>query len=98
MVRTSHLSLRPLLQDPITLRRKKTKMMNKRIDIPAELYESEVVCFLANRYHTTPKKVVQCFLVQDGLVTEIDEDFATFHLEDNELEILRGLTRGNLLL
>ncbi|MCB6970570.1 MULTISPECIES: hypothetical protein [Butyricimonas] len=73
-------------------------MMNKRIDIPAELYESEVVCFLANRYHTTPKKVVQCFLVQDGLVTEIDEDFATFHLEDNELEILRGLTRGNLLL
>ena len=98
MVRTSHLSLRPLLQDPITLRYKKTKMMNKRIDIPAEWYESEVVCFLANRYHTTPKKVVQCFLVQDGLVTEIDEDFATFHLEDNELEILRGLTRGNLLL
>lgn len=98
MVRTSHLSLRPLLRDPVTLRYKKTKIMNKRIDIPAELYESEIVCFLANRYHTTPKKVVQCFLVQDGLVTEIDEDSATFHLEDNELEILRGLTCGKLLL
>lgn len=25
--------------------------MNKRIDIPSELYEDEVVCFLADRYH-----------------------------------------------
>lgn len=27
--------------------------MNERIDIPAELYEDEVVCFFADRYHLT---------------------------------------------
>lgn len=30
-------------------------MMNERIDIPAELYEDEVVCFFADRYHTSGK-------------------------------------------
>lgn len=43
-------------------------MMNKRIDIPAALYDDEVVCFIADRYHTTPQKVIQCFLVQDGVI------------------------------
>lgn len=42
-------------------------MMNKRIDIPAALYDDEVVCFIADRYHTTPQKVIQCFLVQEAL-------------------------------
>lgn len=71
--------------------------MNKQTDIPTELYDDEVVCFLADRYHITPKKVVQCFLVQDGIVTESNEDIDLFQLEDNEMEILRGLTHGNRL-
>lgn len=35
--------------------------MNKRIDIPSELYEDEVVCFLADRYHTTARKIGRHF-------------------------------------
>ena len=34
--------------------------------IPTELYEDEVVSFLADRYHSTPDEIVQCFLAQDG--------------------------------
>lgn len=69
-------------------------MMNERIDIPAELYKDEVVCFIADRYHTTPKKIVQCFLVQGGFASGQEDTPAIFHLEDNEMEILRGLTCG----
>ena len=36
--------------------------MNKRIDIPSELYEDEVVCFLADRYHTPRGKWCNVFL------------------------------------
>lgn len=70
-------------------------MMNKRIDIPADWYEDEVVSFIADRYHTAPQKVVRCFLVQDGIIAEQEEESVTFRLENNELEILRGLTYGS---
>lgn len=69
----------------------KTGKMNKRIDIPAELYDDEVVCYIADRYHTTPQKIMQCFLAQDGIASIPEEKPATFHLENNEMEILRGL-------
>ena len=52
--------------------------MNERIDIPAELYEDEV----------------RCFLVQDGICPEQENEPITFRLEDNEMEIMRGLTYG----
>lgn len=71
----------------------KKRIMNKRIDIPSELYEDEVVCFLADRYHTTPRKVVQCFLAQTGCTPDEEITLSDFRLEDNEMEILRGLTR-----
>lgn len=67
-------------------------MMNKRINIPKALYDDEVVCFIADRYHTTPQKVIQCFLAQDGITSDPEEKPVTFHLENNEMEILRGLT------
>lgn len=70
-------------------------MMNKRIDIPAALYDDEVVCFIADRYHTTPQKVIQCFLVQDGVIPVSEVKKMTFHLENNEMEILRGLTHSS---
>ena len=55
--------------------------MNKRIDIPSELYEDEVVCFLADRYHTTPRKVVQCFLAQTGCTPDEEITLSDFRLE-----------------
>ena len=70
-------------------------MMNKQIDIPAALYDDEVICFIADRYHTTPEKVVQFFLAQDSLVSEPEEDPIAFRLENNEMEILRGLTHNS---
>lgn len=66
--------------------------MDKQIDIFAELCEDEVVRYLADRYHTTPMKVLQSFLAQDKRASESEECPAEFSLEDNEMEILRGLT------
>lgn len=66
-------------------------MMNEQIDIPAELYEDEVVRFLANRYHTSAENVVKCFLIQDSISPGQENGFATFRLEENEMEIMRGL-------
>lgn len=40
--------------------------MDKPIDIPANLYKDEVVCFMADRYRTTTERVMQCFLVQEA--------------------------------
>ena len=68
--------------------------MNERIDIPAELYEEEVVRFLADRYHTSTENVVRCFLVQDRICPKQENEPMTFRLEDNEMEIMRGLTYG----
>ena len=69
-------------------------MMNELLDIPAELYEDEVVRFFADRYHTSAENVVRCFLVQDGICPEQGNEPMTFRLEDNEMEIMRGLTYG----
>ncbi len=69
--------------------------MHQQADISAEIYDDEVVCFLADRYHTTPRKVIECFLVQDGIHPERNEDTDCFQLEENEMEILRGLTSGS---
>ena len=69
--------------------------MNELIDIPTALYNDEAVCFIADRYHTTPQKVMRCFLVQAGLVPDTEEEAIAFHLENNEIEILRGLTYGS---
>ena len=66
-------------------------MMNERIDIPAELYEDEVVRFFADRYHTSTENVVRCFLVQDGINLEQENEPITFRLEDNEMEIMRDM-------
>ena len=65
--------------------------MNERIDIPAELYEDEVVRFFADRYHTSTENVVRCFLVQDGINLEQENEPITFRLEDNEMEIMRDM-------
>lgn len=65
--------------------------MDKPIDIPANLYEDEVVCFMADRYHTTTERVMQCFLEQEVGIPAHGEERFSFRLADNEMEILRGL-------
>lgn len=59
--------------------------MNK---IPIELYEDDAVCYIANRYHVTTQEAVRGFLVQSRIVSGKMSDF---HLEDNEIEIMKGL-------
>lgn len=69
--------------------------MEQRIEIPAELYDDEAVCYIAGRYHTVPRRIMQRFLVQEGIISEAEADAGTFRLEANEMEILRGLISGN---
>lgn len=70
--------------------------MENQMSIPAELYDDEVICFLADRYRSTPNEIVQCFLVQDGRVDDTNRKLASFTLEENEMEIMRGLTKDVL--
>ena len=40
-------------------------MMNRLPDIPTNIYEDEIIDFLAERYLCTPKEIIQCFLSQN---------------------------------
>jgi len=66
-------------------------MMNRQTDVPEEMYDDEVVCFFADRYHVTPRKVMQRFVEQDGSVSEAETTPGTFRLEENEMAILRDM-------
>ena len=68
-------------------------MMERQANIPTELYEDEVIGFLAERYHSTPQEIVRCFPMQDDQIKETDWKTASFTLEENEMEIMRGLTK-----
>lgn len=48
-------------------------MMNRLPDIPTNIYEDEIIDFLAGRYHCTPKEIMQCFLAQNGMTQNTDE-------------------------
>ena len=66
--------------------------MEKNNDIPKALYADEAVRFIANRYRVTTQEIVLNFLVQSNIVIdERENETSDFHLEDNEIEILRGL-------
>lgn len=68
---------------------KRFMMMEKLIDIPRDLYEDEAVLFIAGRYSVTPQRLLEQFLVQNGDCATAEPQ--AFRLEDNEMEILRGL-------
>ena len=80
--------------------------MNRLPDIPTNIYEDEIIDFLAERYHCTPKEIIQCFLAQNGMAQNgmaqngmaqnTDEKTNSFILDENEMEILRGLTKDYL--
>lgn len=66
--------------------------MDRQIIISPQLCEDEVVCFIADRYHINPQALLQLFLTQNGIITDTDNVECELQLEDNEIEILRGLT------
>lgn len=71
--------------------------MSKQTDIFTELCQDEAVCFIAGRYHVSSQEVIHCFLIQDGIIPASEDVCVNFCLEDNEVEILRGLmTKSHL--
>lgn len=67
--------------------------MNDDMEFPEELYRDEAVCFIAGRYHVLPCEVIRLFQEQNdiGIQTEAKTKKPEMRLEDNEIEILRGL-------
>lgn len=63
-------------------------------DILRGLRDDEIVSFLAGRYRTSADNIVMWFLVQDGLVEDLDAKNGLLRLEENEMEMLRGLMRS----
>ncbi len=60
--------------------------------IPDELYSDDAECFIASRNRFTVQDVVRCLLVQNDIVPASGGDApAVFSLENNEMEIIRGL-------
>lgn len=66
--------------------------MDRQIIISPQLFDDEVVCFIADRYHINSQTLLRLFLMQNGIITETDNVECGVQLEDNEIEILRGLT------
>lgn len=67
--------------------------MNRITAIPEEIYQDEIVLFLADRYHTTPRKVLGRFLEQNRHAPEAETE--PFRLEENEMAILRDMLSSN---
>ena len=56
--------------------------MKQTTELPEELCTDEAVCFIADRHHVTPQQLFRHFLYGETSVA----------LEDNEVEILKGLS------
>ena len=59
--------------------------MDSSTDIPAELLDDEAVRFIAGRHNLTAPEMLSCFMRQGDAAAE------QLHLEENEVEIMRGL-------
>lgn len=66
-------------------------MTNSHTEIPEAMYNDEIVCYIASRYHSTPREVMQCFSEQDSLVPRTRTTPASFRLTENEMVILRDM-------
>lgn len=66
--------------------------MESKVVLPKNICDDEVVDYLAQRYHTTPSRVVARFLEQEGIITTTpDEGQPEFRLTPNEMEIFRDM-------
>lgn len=68
--------------------------MELETDMPEAICDDEIVCFLADRYHTTPREVLRRFLEQERVVP--DTGTGTFRLEENEMSMLRDMTASRI--
>ena len=60
--------------------------MKQETELPEDLCADEAVCFIADRHHVTPQQLLRHFLYGE----------APIPLEDNEVEILKGLSKQNI--
>lgn len=67
--------------------------MNRQVNILPELREDEIVRFIAERYHISPRDVIKRFLEQERTIPGKGDKTTTTRLKDNEMEILRDLTK-----
>lgn len=66
--------------------------MESKVIIPENVCEDEVVDYLAQRYHTTPSRIIRRFLEQDGIIPDSQNEIqAGFSLTPNEMEIFRDM-------
>lgn len=73
-----------------------------------EIYDDQVLQYIADRYHKTVRQVALRFQIQSGVVvipktTHIERmkenlEVFDFELLDNEMEILRALDKGQPLI
>ena len=61
---------------------KNENRMKQETELPEELCADEAVCFIADRHHVTPQQLLRHFLYGETSIP----------LEDNEVEILKGLS------
>lgn len=64
--------------------------MESKVVLPENICDDEVMDYLAQRYHTTPSRVVARFLEQEGIINT-DERQPEFRLTPNEMEIFRDM-------
>ena len=56
--------------------------MKRKTELPEELCADEAVCFIADRHQVTPQQLLRHFIYREPSIL----------LEDNEIEILKGLS------
>ncbi len=62
--------------------------------ISAAVYEDEVMDYLAERYHTSPREIIRSFFAQEERTAKgvnLDNENRSWCLEENEVAILRDL-------
>ena len=64
--------------------------MESKVVLPENICDDEVVDYLAQRYHTTPSRVVARFLEQERIINT-DERQPEFRLTPNEMQIFRDM-------
>lgn len=69
--------------------KKRLRIMGRQIHIHEEIYNDEAVIFIAERHHTTPRQMLQCFLKQK--LSDSENMTTPLRLEDNEIAILRDM-------
>lgn len=69
--------------------------MDKALNISEDFYKDEVICFLAERYHTSPQELLRSYCRQEeekshpAISTQAEAEH--INLEENEMAILHDM-------